>query len=238
MQKPTSGRTRIVGNDIRPLAKKPATKAPAPEAKKKSRTIEFNISLPSLKKLKPLFASVEKRVARIPRKFLIGGGVVVLIALYLLFGRPAPITTADNPKGNPRDVSKAVTSLQHGTPDYDTILPSDKTIEQLGGWTRVSPPDRNPVFAYIDTIGKTQINVSEQPLPEGFEIESDGHLEQLAAGFKANEKITAGSTPVYIGTSAKGPQSVIFSKSNLLILIKSTVKISNEKWTTYVNSLQ
>jgi hypothetical protein len=238
MQKSTSGRTRIVGNDIRPLARKPAVTPPDPEAKKKSKTIEFNISLPSIKKLKPLFAMVKKRTARIPRKFLISAGVIVLIGLYLLFGRPVPVTTADNPKDNPRDVSKAATSLQHGTPDYDTILPSDKTIEQLGGWTRVSPPDRNPVFAYIDIIGKTQINVSQQPLPEGFEIESDGHLEQLAAGYKANQKITAGSTPVYIGTSAKGPQSVIFSKSNLLILIKSTVKISNDKWTTYINSLQ
>jgi len=238
MQKPTSGRTRIVGNDIRPLTKKPAPKAPpAPEAKKKSKTIEFNLSLPSFKKIRTLLGHVKKTAVKIPRKFLIGGAIVLVIGLYFLL-RPASLATTENPADAPRDVSKAATSLQHGTPDYDTILPSDKTIEQLGGWTRVSPPDRNPVFAYIDTIGNAQINVSQQPLPKGFEIESDGHLEQLAAGYKANQKITAGSTPVYIGTSAKGPQSVIFSKSNLLILIKSTVKISNDKWTTYVNSLQ
>ena len=102
----------------------------------------------------------------------------------------------------------------------------------------MSPPDRNPVFAYVDKIGTVPVNVSQQPLPDGFEVGSDDQVEQLAAGYKANEKITVGNSVVHIGTSAKGPQSVIFAKGNLLVLIKSTTRIDNNNWAQYVNSLR
>ena len=51
--------------------------------------------------------------------------------------------------------------LEKGTPSYDTLLPENKSIDQLGGWTRISPPDRNPVYAYTDQIGSTKIIVSQ-----------------------------------------------------------------------------
>jgi hypothetical protein len=244
MEKQRNTRARVVGYDIRPR-QKAASKKPLPSStshteiakKKLSRGFEINFSLPSLKPILAQTIKFKKTAKKVPRKFVITGGVLAIVAGYFVFFNHADIQTQANPTDSPRDVSKAAPSLQQSTPDYDTILPSSKTIAQLGGWTRVSPPDRNPVFAYIDKIGSTQVNVSEQPLPKGFEIESDGQLEQLAAGFKANQKITAGSTQIYIGTSAKGPQSVIFSKSDLLVLIKSVVKISNDQWISYVNSL-
>lgn len=123
------------------------------------------------------------------------------------------------------------------TPEYTTILPEGKTIEQLGGWTRVSPPDRNPVFAYVDTINGKAINVSQQPLPPEFKEDTNSQIEQLASGYKATEKITVGEVTVFIGTSAKGPQSVIFTKNNLLILIKSSVPLSEDEWASYVKTL-
>lgn len=239
MEQPRNTRTRRAGYDIRPAQKpKPKSASPEPQIKKKPKAFELNFSVPSLKPLRSVAEKAKKNVGKIPRKFIVAGGLALVVGIYFLFLRPMPASTNSDTTNNPRDVSKAAPTLQQGTPDYDTILPSNKTIAQLGGWTRVSPPDRNPVFAYLDKIGDVPINVSQQPLPKGFEIEADGQLEQLAAGFKANEKITAGSTPVYIGTSAKGPQSVIFSKSKLLILIKSSVKVSDSQWSTYVNSLQ
>ncbi|MFY9228159.1 MAG: hypothetical protein WAO28_02430 [Candidatus Microsaccharimonas sp.] len=123
------------------------------------------------------------------------------------------------------------------TPDYATILPEGKTIEQLGGWTRVSPPDRNPVFAYIDTINGKTINISQQPLPAEFKQDTNSQIEQLASGYKATEKVTVGEVTVFIGSSAKGPQSVIFTKNNLLILIKSSVPLTEDEWAGYVKSL-
>lgn len=128
--------------------------------------------------------------------------------------------------------------LTKGTPTYKTLLPAGKTIVQLGGWTRVSPSNVDPVYAFVDKIGEIPINLSQQPLPSELKDDTDNQLSLLASDFRAEEKLMVGNTTVYIGTSAKGPQSVIFTKDNLLILIKSSVKISNEKWTSYINSLQ
>jgi len=123
------------------------------------------------------------------------------------------------------------------SPDYQTILPQGKSINELGGWKRVSPPKNEPVYAYGDKIGDIAISVSQQPLPSSFETDTGGHIRELAKGYNATDKITAGSTNVYIGTSAKGPQSVIFTKADLLILIKSQKKIDQKEWSAYIAAL-
>ena len=62
-------------------------------------------------------------------------------------------------------------------------------------------------------------------------------MKKLAQGYNATDKIKASDTDVYIGTSSKGPQSVILAKEDLLILIKSQGKVSNDAWQKYVDSL-
>lgn len=123
------------------------------------------------------------------------------------------------------------------TPDYKTVLPKEKSISELGGWKRVSPPKNDPVFAFTDTIDNVPITVSEQPLPESFKNNTSGQVAELAQKFNATEKIDAGDITVYIGTSSKGPQSVIFTKNNVLVLIKSEKKIQNTSWANYAQLL-
>jgi len=119
---------------------------------------------------------------------------------------------------------------------FQTVLPSGKTIKDLGGWERISPLNTAPVFAYADTIDDISVSISQQPLP--FTGNVDEQVGQLAAAYSATNTIDASGTKVYVGTSAKGPQSTIFSKKDLLILIKSQAKINNESWTRYISSLQ
>lgn len=122
--------------------------------------------------------------------------------------------------------------------EYQTVLPESKSISQLGGWKRVSPPDSEPVYAYSDKIGDTPISVSQQPLPESFKKGGiDNQVADLAKKFNATTTFDADTTTAYIGTSAKGPQSVIFTKNSLLILIKSQAKIDDTAWVRYVKSL-
>lgn len=124
-------------------------------------------------------------------------------------------------------------TLPKGTPEYATITPNQKSVE----WSRVSPPNHNAVFAFADTVGSIPITVSEQPLPDSFKHGTDSQLEELAKSYSANRFITVDDTKVYIGTSAKGPQSLILSKKSLLILIKSTATLHDEQWSAYISSL-
>lgn len=130
-------------------------------------------------------------------------------------------------------------STPQTAPNYQTVLPPNKTIDQLGGWQRVSPPDAAPAYAYIDTIENTRINVSQQLLPDDFMEDTDQRIEALAKGFSATtELVLEGGDRLYIGTSVRGPQSAIVIKNGLLILIKSEDKINDSAWKSYAESLK
>ncbi len=118
-------------------------------------------------------------------------------------------------------------------PTYQTAIPNGKSIT----WQRISPPGNDPVYAYADKITGVDVTVSEQPLPSTFQKNTDSKIADLARSYNATDTLNAGNTKLYIGLSAKGPQSVIFTKMNLLILIKSQDKIKDSAWTRYVESL-
>lgn len=120
---------------------------------------------------------------------------------------------------------------------FTPILPEAKAIDQLGGWKRVSPTGKDPVYAYSDTVDGVPITVSEQVIPASFKASVEASVAALAGGYNAKAEIGTGANTVYIGTSAKGPQSVIFTKSGLLILIKSQKVIQIPSWAKYIGSL-
>ena len=207
---------------------------PTAEPKPKPREIELSISLPRLRLPRPRIA----RWRALRKTYLFGGCILVAIAATACGIWFTRYHAATGVKAASSRHAPAATGITPGTPPYQTMLPGGKTAEALGGWYRVSPPDRNPVYAYADTIGTVSIDVSEQPLPEGFATDTAEQVAQLAQGFNANEKLQAGGTTMYIGTSSKGPQSVIFTKNQLLVLIKSDSRISNDQWAGYISSLR
>lgn len=212
---------------LKPQAQKQTT-APKVETKKSST------STPLIKTAKSLPA-LRKKLPRIPKK--VAAALCLLLVVGYVGTHLPKKDDAKSVKGTQTTGGSAKLS-RNETPKFTTILPAGKTISDFGGWTRVSPPDSDPVFAYVDKIGNAPINVSQQPLPEEFKEDTAHSISQLSHDFRAEEKLTVGDTTAYIGTSAKGPQSVIFAKNDLLILIKSAVKIDNDQWTVYINSLQ
>lgn len=134
-------------------------------------------------------------------------------------------------------ISQILAQRDASDPSFQTVLPSGLSITSLGGWHRVTPPGQDPVFAYSDTIDSVPVSVSEQPLPDAFKRDVPSAVADLAKQYNATVKLKADDTVVYVGTSAKGPQSTIFTKHNLLILIKSKSQIDNSSWTDYVSSL-
>lgn len=157
---------------------------------------------------------------------------IATIVLVVIIGLLITLSLARHKMQTTKQVS------QTESPSYSTILPKNKSISDLGGWQRISPEGKDPVYAYADTISGVAITVSEQPLPDSFKSDTAGQVAQLAKSYNATDTLDANGTKVYVGTSAKGPQSVIFTKNNLLVLIKSQQKISDPSWVAYVKSLQ
>ncbi len=164
--------------------------------------------------------------------------VVLVVAILLLWLSPHYFVTTQPNQASSEDNTAVSGKLTKGTPDYPTILPSGKTITQLGGWTRVSPPDHNAVYAYTDTIDGTPIIVSQQPLPDILKDNVATQMEEFAKGYSADRFITVGSVKVYIGTSTKGPQSIIFTRNRILILIKTSAIVKDSSLTHYIQSLK
>ena len=163
---------------------------------------------------------------------------VIIVAIVSIFSFSITYLINKNLNNNSEDSSLVVTKLEKGNPEYNTITPKSKNIDDLGGWTKVSPTGTEPVYAYIDTIDLINITVSQQPLPDDLKEDTAKKIESLAKDFNADDKITSSNITFYISNSTSGYQSVIFTKNNLLILIKSTDKISNDDWLSYIESLK
>lgn len=177
-------------------------------------------------------APVKKKSRRSRLAHLLRNKKILLsIAALVIIGLIASLFTHDSSSSDTPTPSPM-------KPTYQTTLPKGKTIDDLGGWKRVSPAKDIPVFAFVDEIDDIPVSVSEQPLPQSFKSNTNSQVADLAKKFNTTDKIDATGTPAYIGTSSKGPQSVIFTNNNLLILMKSARQISNASWAKYVESLK
>lgn len=212
------------------------------------KTIEIKISLPSelklpkvglIKRLRHMVGKISTGAGRgLPKKAAISIGAILLVCTGVYGYHIVRGHQKSALKSTPIARSETLGAVDAGPPPYRTVLPEGKTIEQLGGWGRVSPADRDPVYAYVDHVGTVQINVSEQPVPQSFKEDIAGSTAKLAEQFSANQKLTFDDITAYVGTSAKGPQSLIVVKDSVLILIKSSQKLTDEQWRVYISSLR
>ncbi len=203
-----------------------------------TRTIEIKLVVPKSERVEKAVKKTSESAQMLWRKRFIR--IIIAIAFFIAIAiTTILILNEKNPsEGAVNPVEVAEEDKRAKTPSFVTVLPTGKTIESLGGWTRASPMGTNPVFVYVDYIGDTRINVSQQPLPEDFKTDTDMKVEELAVDFKATEKITVNNLVVHIASSAQGPQTAIFTKNDLLILARSNVTLSNDTWISYINSLQ
>lgn len=92
--------------------------------------------------------------------------------------------------------------------------------------------DGTPLYAFDDTVDNVGLTVSQQKLPE-----TPG-VADIAEGYNATRQLDVDQTTVYIGVSANGPQSLVFAKNDLLVLILSQQTVPDTSWVTYIRSLQ
>lgn len=181
----------------------------------------------------PRLAHIRRLVFHKHTLLITGAVVIAGIGIGLLNEPLRQQLIAQTPIGGTATTAPTSTEV----PGFATILPKNKSIDELGGWKRISPPNNDPVFAYTDKLDGVPISISQQPLPPAFKADAATQLAELAKKFNATTKLEADGTTIYLGTSAKGPQSVLFVKNDLLIMIKSQNKVSNGAWETYAKSL-
>lgn len=218
---------RRVWQDIKPVSSRAQ---PTVEPKKPEPKIKRKIKFPKISKLILL-----KILAIIITLSLLGSGLWYLF-IYKKTSNDNVIVSKDQPKPSGANENPVLTK---GEPEFTTLLPKGKSVADVGGWTRVSPNNSDPVYAYADTIDDTKITVSQQSLPISFKDDPAKQLEALANDFQATQKLQASNNlTAYIGTSANGPQSIIFIKKDVLILIKSDKIIKNISWINYIDSFE
>lgn len=155
----------------------------------------------------------------------------------MLLWKREPLPTASSPLSGDESTQSLPATATKETPPFKTLLPAGRNITEYGGWMRVSPPGSEPVYAYAEKIGDAKVIVSQQQLPKSFSDNTSEQIKELAKGYHADRTIKAGTIDAYIGRNAKGFQAVIFTKTQLLILITSNDIIADETWTTYIQSL-
>jgi len=207
-----------------------------------AKEIEIRLHLPKVRLPHP--ANVAERLGdllaplvRTRRRIITLVVIAVLLIGYL--GLQITANTKKHDKLAKTKTGPVSTSQLSQTPDFKTVLPIDKKIEDLGGWGRVSPAGGAPAFAYSDSLGGVHIVVTEQELPDDFASDLPGHLAKAAKQFNASKKLTTTEgSDVYVGTSGNGAQSLVTSKNGLLILMRSTATINDQIWSDYVYSLE
>ena len=210
-----------------------------------AKDIEIRFSLPHLRRIS--WDDVEDFLANLDIPELRRAHAVyaacVLTCVALACAAPLAFRSTGHQAPTPAATHSGITAPSTGpridNPPYATILPKGKTIAQLGGWGRVSPKSSDPVYAFADTINGIQINISEQPLPDAFTLDPTTHVTELAKQFNATKPLVAGTgATAFIGSSPQGVQSVVATKQELLILVRSVGVIPDAAWGSYLESLQ
>ena len=162
--------------------------------------------------------------------------IIGLLLIFVVYSLIQNRQTSPNTPTKSQSYSAQKDTLPKGNPSYGTITPDGKS--PVNGWSRVSPETSDPVYAYADRIDSVSIIVSQQPLPKDFTSDTKNKVRDLATNYSAGEHLTIDNTDVYIGKSSNGQQSVVLTKSNLLILIKTNNTIDTGKILQYIESLK
>lgn len=238
---PASIRNRIRENAVKdasqPVVRRVGQSQPQ-QAKSEAKEgevkhISVNIQLPSMDKLKTRASQTSKRIKRKTqqhRRVAIGMAAVVIISL----GAFAVVQTRGSSSETGTD-TPGVLSEKTEKPTFEYSLPKGEESNATG---EVRYDSEKKVVNFQDSIGGVAITISQQPLPTGFEDDTDAKVKRLAEDFSAKEVLATANPTAYLGTSAKGPQTVVFAKKNLLVFIQSAKEIDNNDWAEYITNLK
>lgn len=159
--------------------------------------------------------------------------IAISVVVFIIVQKPAKNAGT----GNYTSQSTESEDIVREKPTFSILYPGGKGEDGVGDIVRISPSSNSPVYTYIDTVAGTQVNVSQQQLPDNFKTDQEGKLKDLANSFQAKNYIKVDDVSIYHGENSSGVQSLIFIKANLLFTIRSAQKQSDDVWAAYVSAL-
>lgn len=137
--------------------------------------------------------------------------------------------------GESSSAERVVEELPEATPLYDLLFPAgiDPSLYQVRLSSPPAQPD--PAYTYLDRPieGGVVVQVTQQAEPDNF------NLAEAAEGFGLSSVIQIDGNNIYHGFSERGGiQSLIFTKENRIVSIRSPQKLSDDAWVNYILSLQ
>ncbi len=122
-------------------------------------------------------------------------------------------------------------------PEFAVLVPKNKKIEDMGGFAKVSPANSAAAYAFIDQVKGVNIKVTQQKLPDTIKANPITELEKLAKNFNATKQLELDGNSVYSGKSAKGAQTLIFTKDDVLVFIAAESTVAEVDWVQYLTNL-
>jgi hypothetical protein len=195
------------------------------------KEIAISLTIPKLKKPK-----VPKKHAKKAAKALTSApkwayAVAALIAL------PAFLITLGVINHKPSIKKPAVQGESKAAiADFQTVTPEGDITNTTSQKITYDPSKK--VASFTDKINGYEVTVSMQKLPDTFKPNISENVKKVADQFAATTVLVVDNGSAYLGTSAKGPQSVVGYRGDLLVFMKSDVKIDPKAWADYFNSLK
>lgn len=167
---------------------------------------------------------------RMPKMLVAFGMLLLLLPLGFLglsiaknLNKPQQQTASPEVKGQTEEAKPDFAIMRPTTEDNQATTPKYDTTKK--------------VVSYNDILADVPITVSQQPLPTAFTTDPTGQVEKLAKQINANDKISTSDTTAYAGISIKGPQTVVFTKNDLLVFIIANKKIDTIDWIKYIEKM-
>lgn len=205
-------------------------------AKKAYRPIQLSVVGLFIRFIKPVASR---------RKTLALAVLVVASVMIMFIAKPFGSSGRDKSK----DASATATlgeAVSTGTGDlegvqdteFELIYPNSVNPSNVKV-VRVNPDNAATVYAYVDKLDDAQLRISQQVVPENFKPSVDTSLKDLAESFNLNYIIQIDDTKVYHGFNDKdNTQALMFVKENLLVLIASSQKLSDDTWASYIATMR
>lgn len=177
--------------------------------------------------------------AKLKNKFLNKKNVIIgsAIILLILAGLTVLLLTQIG-RNHQVSVHQTADATCPATPAYPMKTPGGVAIDKLGGWEPNCPPSSTPTYAFTDKLKGASLKVTQQQLPEDFLASPTTHIQDIASDRNYDTKLPTVNMLAYLGTNARGPQSVIATDYRLLTLIQSTATVDDDDWVKYLDSFQ